>query len=119
MSAKRELITIQTENKLNKVYSMDEKGPGNANHTYLIDTPDEDIVIHFQKGPRKEIDSQHGALDVDLLEIVRDRLTGFQSGDFACEENAKALTAVEDALIALNERVMKRAKAGTLGKNIK
>ena len=51
--------------------------------------------IQFQNGARKIIESTHGVLDVDLLEIVRDRLKGFQSGNFATEYNAKALEYID------------------------
>lgn len=116
------LDTIQKENKLNDVYSIDEIGPGGAHHKYQIMKHDKlDILqeISFQKGPRKEDSSVHGVLDPDLLEIVRDRLRAFQAGPFACEENEKALHHVEEALKYMNERVENRAKRGVLGTNTK
>ena len=125
---KRKLNTIQTENNLNTVYAVDEKGPGNANHHYVIECCNRpadtqvkaDMVgghIIFQEGPRNEHLSTTGVLDVDLLEIVRDRLIGFQEGSFACRENAIALTHIEDALLWLNKRVQDRANRGVLGTN--
>ena len=113
----RVLSTIQKREKLNSVYAVDEKGCGGANHHYKVtySTIDFDdriektaADIQFQCGPRKEADSVHGVLDTDLLEIVRDRLKGFQSGEYACRENACALTHIEEALMWLNRRVEDR-----------
>lgn len=119
----RKLETIQTEDRLNNVFAVDEIGPGGANHEYVIENNTDEVsmqsFISFQKGPRNEEGSVLGVLDVDLLEIVRDRLKAFQAGDYACEENARALTGVEQALEALNERVINRKKRGVFGTNNK
>jgi hypothetical protein len=56
-----------------------------------------------------------GVLDVDLLEIVRDRLKAFQTGDYATRENACAITHIEEALMWMNKRVEDRAERGVLG----
>ena len=114
----RELNTIQKVEKLNKVYAEEDRGPGNAPHYYCIADPKDGTVyaeINFQKGPRKDPESQHGVLDTDLLEIVRDRMKGFQSGEFATEDNAKALEHIELALMYLNKRVMDRYERNVLG----
>lgn len=119
------ISTIQKRNNLNEVYRDGDVGPGGAYHKYWL-LPAERAVdqrgelsmygpILFQKGPRNMMDSQHGVLDVDLLEIVRDRLKCFQSGDYACRENACALTHIEEALMWLNKRVEDRAERGVLG----
>ena len=76
-------------------------------------------VIHFQNGARKLPDSVSGVLDTDLLEIVRDRLKGFQSGEFSCRENACALTHIEEALMWMNRRVEDRIERNVLGTNNK
>lgn len=121
----RELSTIQKREKLNKVYAVDEKGNGNANHMYQIDlqTVEDgcDLVsyISFQNGARKEENAIHGVLDGDLLEIVRDRLIGFQNGAFASEYNAKALEHIELALMYMNRRVEDRIERNVLGTNNK
>ena len=78
-----------------------------------------DILIQFQKGPRKEEDSIHGVIDGDLLEIVRDRLIAFQNGPFVSEYNTKALQSIEEALMWLNRRVEDRIERNVLGKNEK
>lgn len=112
----RKLTTIQQKENLNHVFAKDEKGAGGANHEYVVHiTPTEDAVITFQNGPRKEQGSVHGLVDQDLLEIVKDRLTGFQEGDFASEYNAKALYHLNKALEAMNQRVEDRIKRNVLG----
>lgn len=125
----RKLSTIQKNNKLNNVYAFDEPGIGNANHSYTIfdinDDPEEltehEVLanIKFQHGARNEDGSNRGVLDTDLLEIVRDRLKGFQSGEFACRENACALTHIEEALMWMNRRVEDRIERNVLGTNTK
>ena len=116
------LSTIQKRNNLNDVYRCGDPGPGGAYHYYRVEwvaNPDVGMVhsqlIQFQCGPRKELLSNHGVLDTDLLEIVRDRLKCFQAGDYACRENACALTHIEEALMWMNKRVEDRAERGVLG----
>ena len=122
----RELNTIQKREKLNTVFAIDEIGNGGANHEYGIvptvkasnDTKPM-TSIQFQNGPRKDRSSVSGVLDVDLLEIVRDRLKGFQSGPFPCRENECALTHIEEALMWMNRRVEDRIERSVLGTNEK
>lgn len=72
----RELNTIQKRRRLNKVYAVDEKGNGGANHRYqIISKKDEknpeqrvDVTIQFQNGARNEWGSMLGVIDTDLLE---------------------------------------------------
>lgn len=114
----RKLDTIQKNNNLNSVYSVGDIGQGGAYHDYVIKSIDDEVYIgniYFQKGPRNEPDSRNGALDCDLLEIVRDRLKCFQNGEYATRENAIALTKIEEALLWLNKRVEDRASRGVLG----
>ena len=96
----------------------DEKA-GNASHTYGIQWggPGEGVTIQFQHGARGLPTSTAGIFDDDLLAIVEDRLQGFQSGPFACEENARALADVQRAREALGVRVARRIAAGVLGAN--
>jgi len=121
----RELSTIQTKEKLNKIYAVDEKGNGGANHLYFIENNAIDgegfdrTEIQFQNGARNLDDSIHGVIDSDLLEIVRDRLTSFQEGDFATEENECALRHIESALKWMNKRVEDRINRNVLGTNNK
>ena len=115
----RVLNTIQKREKLNTVQVLDEPGNGGANHVYQIVTPEEDVVIAFQNGPRNVEGSTHGVIDSDLLEIVRDRLKHFQEGPYATRENACALTHIEEALMWLNRRVEDRIERQVLGTNNK
>ena len=73
------------------------------------------LTVQMQEGPRKDPNAVHGVLDTDLLEIVRDRLIAFQSGPYACRENACALTHIEEALLWMNKRVEDRITRGVLG----
>ena len=117
------LSTIQKRNNLNEVYRTGDVGPGDAYHNYVIIFNNTDIgsranalaSIQFQKGARTDLNACHGVLDCDLLEIVRDRLRCFQMGDFACRENAIALTHIEEALLWMNKRVEDRAERQVLG----
>jgi len=121
----RKLNTIQKRENLNEVYAVDEKGNGGANHEYHIkyDKFNNGYIsthqIQFQNGARKETNSIHGILDTDLLEIVRDRIKGFQSGNFATEYNAKALENIELALMYMNRRVEDRIERNVLGSDKK
>lgn len=116
------LSTIQKREKLNEVYAVDDVGPGGAFHQYAVDYNTDDKghynrvgQIQFQKGPRRDPDSQQGVLDTDLLEIVRHRMQCFQKGEFATEYNAKALEHIELALMFLNRRVEDRIERQVLG----
>ncbi len=127
----KKLNTIQKREKLNDVYAVDEKGPGEAYHRYVI-AKHREIVwadgsnsegvyadIQLQNGPRKEENSMHGVIDTDLLEIVRHRLQCFQAGPYSSRENACALTHIEEALMWLNRRVEDRIERNVLGTNNK
>ena len=112
------LKTIQKRENLNAVYRDGEVGPGGAHHFYVITSADHQVILEnilFQKGPRKDPESTLGILDSDLLEIVRDRLKSFQAGPMACEENARALQHIEEALYQMNLRVENRINRGVLG----
>lgn len=116
------LTTIQKRNNLNTVYRIGEVGLGGAYHQYNIyhqSDPERGYEtkteIKFQNGPRNDPSSIGGVLDADLLEIVRDRLRAFQSGPFACRENACALTHIEEALMWMNKRIEDRTERGVLG----
>lgn len=125
------LSTIQKRENLNEVYAG-EKGVGGASHCYMIVKSNcavldskgntltvnpEDIIetLQFQEGARNDPDAVRGVLDVDLLEIVRDRLKGFQGGEFATRETACALTHIEEALMWLNKRTEDRIERNVLG----
>lgn len=114
---RQKISTIQKQNILNSIWRYGNPGPGNAYHDYNIVGSDGFSVayINFQKGPRNDPNSRTGVLDVDLLEIVRDRLSCFQKGDMPTRETALALTHVEEALLWLNKRTEDRAERNVLG----
>ncbi len=104
-----------------KVIVLDDPGPGNANHIYEISFANQDCCltacrIWFQKGPVKEY-GVNGVHNEDLIAIVIDRLRGFESGDYACSENATALKSLENALFELNHRTKQREARGVEGTN--
>ena len=128
----KKLIPIQKLENLNDVFALDEPGPGGACHLYEVvklntgRICEEDgtfrtrpenmlLTVQMQEGPRNSLDAIHGVLDTDLLEIVRDRLTAFQAGPYACRENACALTHIVEALLWMNKRVEDRITRGVLG----
>jgi hypothetical protein len=104
--------------KHTQVYALDEKGQGNANHSYSISTTAEPSTIlgtvNFQDGPIKE-HGVNGIHNEDLIAIVIDRLQGFQSGDYACRDNAIALTKLEESLMWLRNRTNAREARGVEG----
>lgn len=86
---------------------IDQPGPGGANHVYAIRMdhgPDCQFPmifpISFQKGAVNEA-GLNGISDECLLAIVKDRLQGFQRGEFSCRENAIALTKLEECMMWL------------------
>lgn len=125
------LITIQKREKLNDVYTVDEKGNGGANHRYVICKHGETdwscgnnsigvyADIQLQNGARNTGDSISGIIDTDLLEIVRHRLQCFQDGAFASDYNAHALKHIEEALHCLNARIEDRINRSILGTDTK
>jgi hypothetical protein len=104
----------------------DEPGQGGANHRYEITGFDAATNqsgdkthytrnrILFQNGPIKEF-GVNGITQEALLAIVIDRLRSFQSGPFACEDNAVALNHCEQALQALQKRTLARIARGVEG----
>jgi hypothetical protein len=112
--------------RFTKVLVLDEPGQGNACHEYSIGgaaaqslaIADEFGHIKFQNGPVKEF-GVNGCHQEDLLAIVIDRLRSFQSGEFACRENAIALTKLEEAVHWLNHRTSDREQRGVEGTNTK
>lgn len=96
---------------------MDDPGAGGANHVYDI-IADESLLarILFQNGPIGEA-GVNGVTQEALLAIVADRLRSFQSGSFACRENAVALTHIETAMLWLHKRTLDRQQRGVEGTN--
>jgi len=121
-------------NKHTTVLCTDEKGAGGACHKYevistslfnnlyqLKGNPFENDLktsINFQNGAVKE-NGVNGCHNEDLIVIVIDRLQGFQSGEFACRENALAITKLEEALHWLRHRTSDRESRGVEGTSVK
>ena len=110
----------------------DGPGAGGANHRYVVEgmnTRYNDSVnplfpngitqceILFQNGPINEV-GVNGITQEVLLAIVADRLRSFQAGQFACRENALALTKIEEAMHWLQQRTIARMRRGVEGTNL-
>lgn len=72
--------------------------------------------IHFQEGPIKEC-GVNGVCNEDLIAMVITRLECFQKSEFACRENAMAITKLEEAMLWLRKRTMGREQRGVEGTN--
>lgn len=95
---------------------MDQPGQGGACHGYSISygNPVARCDIGFQNGPLNEVGT-NGITHEALLAIVEDRLIGFQSGPYACRENAVALTKIQEAMMWLLKRTRDRLARGVEG----
>lgn len=109
-------------NELVNVIVMDEPGSGGACHHYRVEPLATDhpqgainpFDVKFQDGPVLEAGA-NGCSNESLLAIVEDRLKGFQSGQFACRENAIALTHLQEAMHWLHHRTRERIQRGVEG----
>jgi len=136
-------ITDHKVNGLNdalEITTSDAIGPGGANHRYDIIGTAEVIPgfgprtfgtnLRFQNGPISRPEDFNGITNEALLAVLIDRMRGFQHlrkpdgefdfntrGQFACRENAVALTHLEDALLWLRKRTRDRVARGVEGKN--
>ena len=128
-------ITDHKVNGLNEALEItaDEPGSGGASHEYEIRlvvngnnaTPDSgycapsvNVVqarLKFQYGPIAKPEDFNGLTNEALLAVLIHRMRGFQSGKFACRENAVALTKLEEALMWLQKRTNDRMKRGVEG----
>lgn len=105
------------QHRFTEVLVLDKPGAGGAHHEYQVknvnpyftatSTEAPYAVVKFQKGPVAE-NGVNGIFMEDLLQICRHRLQCFQSGNFACRENALALTKIEEALHWLDHRTKDR-----------
>ncbi len=95
---------------------QDAPGAGGACHQYAVSGPNAThLLVLFQNGPIRE-SGVNGVTQEALLAIVIDRLRSFQSGPFACRDNAIALTHFEEGLMWLQRRTrdrLRRAVEGT------
>jgi hypothetical protein len=106
---------VNPANDLLTITALDEPGAGGANHEYMIEAPKGlTCRISFQNGPIAE-KGVNGVTQEALIAIIMDRLQAFQSGPFACRENALALTKVEEAQHWLFSRTLARIQRGVEG----
>lgn len=114
-------LTSHKVNGLNETLQinvLDEPGAGGAHHIYAIEyeangSPDSQ-TIQFQNGPIAEV-GVNGVSQEALLAIVEDRLKCFQAGQYACRENALALTHIQEAMHWLHHRTRERMQRGVEG----
>ena len=116
-------ITSHKVNGLNEallVQVLDPPGSGNACHEYQVrlwEKDQEDVElcnIRFQNGPITEA-GVNGISNEALLAVVEHRLQGFQSGEYACRENAVALTKLQESMMWLQKRTRDRMARGVEG----
>jgi hypothetical protein len=109
------------ETEYTTVICKDEAGAGNACHSYEITHTGYGQTslthVEFQNGPIQE-NGVNGCQNEDLLAIVIHRLQGFQSGQYACRENAIALTKIQEALMWCEKRTADRKARNVEGKSI-
>lgn len=130
-------LTDHKLNGLNEALDIsvnDQPGSGGANHRYDItgfDTAKNPssissegyqssfsrLIVLFQNGPIAEAGGVNGISQEALMAILIDRLRAFQTGPFACRENAVALTHLETALMWLQKRTRDRMARGVEGKS--
>lgn len=73
--------------------------------------------IIFQHGPIAEV-GKNGTTIENIIDVLVNRLEGFQHGPFANDYNARALVALREAHAALTQRTIDRQARGVEGKNI-
>lgn len=106
---------VNEANEQIQITATDDPGSGGANHRYEIKVGEHSVVmLDFQNGPIKEV-GVNGVTQEALLEICADRLRSFQSGQYACRENALALTKLEEAQLWLQKRTLDRLRRGVEG----
>lgn len=138
-------ITDHRLNGLNEaieIHAIDRPGPGGANHVYTLDVvggaPASGgmvTTISFQKGSIGEAGFNGLSIEA-IVAIAIDRLRGFQHpnvyraegdphfdlnqrGQYACRENAMALTHFEEGLMWLQKRTRDRMARGVEGTSAK
>lgn len=94
---------------------------GSPRHVFLQTPPVVEggpVTVHgsilFQCGPVAEF-GVNGSTIEEVIELLVDRLRGFQSGMYACRENALAITHLEEAAHWLQHRTRLRRAQGVEG----
>ncbi len=105
------------------VSCKNEPKAGGDHHVYKIrETVDEGLVprglsyIFFQHGIVEE-KRVNGCFVEDLLAISLDRIMYYQMGEFACEENEKAMEHIETAMRILKTTAFHTPKQGEKAKD--
>ena len=112
----KELKSDLIRTKFTKVM-VEEDFKYNAPHNFEVRRVEDDklvCAIHFQEGPVLECGS-NGVCNEDLINMVIERLEHFQRSEYACRENAVAITKLEEALLWLRKRTMAREQRGVEG----
>lgn len=111
-----------------RIFVMDEPGHGGACHEYQIvnmeghkdgrmEADAVECEVSFQNGPIAEVGT-NGITHEALIAILIDRLEGFQSGPYACDDNRFALASLRNAQAMLKSRTEKRLARGVEGTHI-
>lgn len=85
-----------------------------------VDGPEDQVdsfdvcELSFQNGPIKEA-GVNGITQEALLAVLKDRLEGFQSGQFKCHDNEVALDHIESAKLWLFKRTLERVARNVEG----
>ena len=116
-----EISRVDEESKPVKCFATDRPSDGGASHDYLVCFMDEKGLyeentkkVNFQRGSLKS-SFPNGVTEEILLAIVIDRLSCFQSGQFACPQNESAKEHLIKAVDFLNERTRDRINRGVEG----
>lgn len=80
----------------------------------LSNGPRSFIRVQFQNGPINEVGVNGCQID-DVIDVLIERLTGFQKGAHPCRENALAITKLEEAKHWLEHRTKARKAQGVEG----
>lgn len=87
----------------------------NAPHYFEVRSGKDTLAeINFQNGAIN-VTGVNGVMNEDLLSMVIVRLQHFQDTEWACKENAMAITKLEEALLWLRKRTMGREQRGVEG----
>ena len=90
---------------------------GGSTKFYSAGQPGEPYIrIKFQAGPI-QMAGVNGCSIEDVIDVLTERLEGFQKGQFRCRENALAITKLEEAKLWLLERTRRRQAQGVEGTN--
>ena len=121
-------LTDHQSNPVNSAIdiSLDARDPklGNASRTYFISWPNPSmpekvelrgsVLLRFHRGAAPT----NGVTVEALAAVVIDQLDGWQSGEFACDENKAALEHFRAGLEALKSRTAARVARGVEGKPV-